>query len=49
MINVKRLHPVYQSKSDFINNIRKGDKVLLSAAKGIAVFGEDTIIEVLRK
>ena len=48
-INVKRLHPVYQSKADFIKNISKGDKVLLSAVKGIAVFGEDVIVEVMRR
>ena len=48
-INVKRLHPVYQSKADFIKNISKGDKVLLSAVKGIAVFGEDLIAEVMRR
>jgi len=48
-INVKRLHPVYQSKDDFVKNISKGDKVLLSAVKGIIVFGEDIIIEGLRK
>src|SRR3989338_3051023 len=43
-INAKRLHPIYQSKPDFVKNISKGDKVLLSAAKGIVVFGEDAII-----
>ncbi len=48
-INIKRLHPVYQSKADFIKNISKGDKVLLNAIKGIIVFGEDMVIEVLKK
>lgn len=48
-INVKRLHPVYQSKADFIKNISKGDTVLLSAVKGIAVFGEDIIVEVMQR
>jgi tRNA(Glu) U13 pseudouridine synthase TruD len=48
-INIKQLHPVYQSKADFIKNISKGDKVLLNAIKGIIVFGEDMILEVLRK
>ena len=48
-VNVKRLHPVYQSKADFMKNIGKGDKVLLSAVKGIVVFGEDLIIEVMRR
>ena len=48
-LNVKRLHPVYQTKEDFINNIKKGDKVLLSAMRGIVVFGEDMIIDLLQK
>lgn len=48
-INIKRLHPVYQSKADFIKNIGKGDKVLLNAIKGIVAFGEDMVIEVLKK
>ena len=48
-INIKRLHPVYQSKADFIKNISKGDKVLLNAIKGIIIFGEDMVIEVLKK
>ncbi|MBI2137176.1 hypothetical protein HYU12_01510 [Candidatus Woesearchaeota archaeon] len=48
-INVKRLHPVYQSKADFIKNIGKGDKVLLNAITGIVVFGEDVIIKALKK
>ncbi len=49
LINVKRLHPVYQTKEDFINNIKKEDKPLFSAIKGIVVFGEDIIINLLEK
>ncbi len=48
-MNVKHFHPVYQSKADFVSNISRGDKVLLSAIKGIVVFGEDLIIEGLRR
>lgn len=48
-INIKRLHPVYQSKADFIKNISKGDKVLLNAIKGIVVFGEGMVTEALKK
>lgn len=48
-INVKKLHPVYQSKEDFSRNIKKGDKVLLNALKGIVVFGEDLLFDLLRK
>lgn len=48
-LNIKRLHPVYQTKEDFINNIKKGDKALISTIKGIVVFGEDIIIDLLQK
>lgn len=48
-INVKRIHPMYQTKGDFRKNIEKEDKPLLSAIKGIVVFGEDLIIELLEK
>ena len=43
-INTKKIHPLYQTKNDFIKNLKKEDKPLLSAIKGIAVFGEDIII-----
>lgn len=49
LVNVKRLHPIYQTKDDFRKNIKKGDKPLLSAIKGIVVFGEDTILSLLEK
>lgn len=49
LINVKRLHPIYQTKEDFKKNIKKGDKALLNAIKGIVVFGEDKIISLLEK
>lgn len=48
-LNVKRLHPIYQTKEDFIKNIKKSDKALLSAMKGIVVFGENMIIDLLQK
>ncbi len=48
-INTKKLHPVYQTKEDLKKNIKKGDKPLLNAIKGIVVFGEDTIINLLEK
>ena len=47
LINVKRLHPVYQTRKDVIANIKKGDKVLLNAMKGIVAFGEDKIVGLL--
>ena len=45
-INVKRIHPMYQSSSDIIKNIKKGDKPILYAIKGIVVFGEEQFLEV---
>ncbi len=48
-VNQKELHPVYQSKEDVKKNIKLNDKPLLSALKGIVVFGEDVLIEIMRK
>lgn len=48
-LNVKRLHPIYQTKEDFKRNIKELNKPLLSAIKGIVVFGEDLIIRMLVK
>lgn len=39
LINIKRIHPVFQSDEDFKRNIAKGDKVVLGAVKGIVVKG----------
>ena len=43
-INVKRIHPLYQTSDDLINNIKKNDKVLLNAIKGIIVKGENNFV-----
>ena len=48
-INVKKLHPMYQTKEDIKNNIKKEDKPLLNALKGIVIFGEDALMEVLNE
>ena len=45
-INVKKIHPVYQSKSDLIENIKKRDKVVLGAIKGIIVFGKEMFLHI---
>ncbi|MBI2139537.1 hypothetical protein HYU14_01325 [Candidatus Woesearchaeota archaeon] len=47
-LNAKRLHPVYQTKEDFVNNIKKEDAVLINALKGIVLFGWDVVIDALR-
>lgn len=49
LINIKKLHPLYQSKEDVRANIKKEDKALLNAIKGIVAFGEDKIIGMLEK
>lgn len=48
-INIKKLHPLYQTKNDLRKNIEKRDKPILNAIKGIIVFGEDVIISLLGK
>jgi len=45
-LNVKKIHPLYQTFKDMISNIRKRDRPLLNAIKGIIVSGEEKFIEV---
>lgn len=47
-INTKKIHPIYQTKEDFARNIKNGDKPLLDAVKGICVFGESLIMELMQ-
>ena len=46
-INGKNIHAIYQSPEDLQNNIKKQDKIVLNAIKGVVAFGEDNIIGVL--
>ena len=46
-LNDKKLHPLYQSEKDLSNNIRKQDKVILNAIKGLVVSGEEKLINIL--
>ena len=48
-LNDKKIHPVYQSKHDLIENISKEDKVILNAIKGIIVFGEEIFLDSVKK
>ena len=48
LINIKKLHPIYQSEKDIKTNINNGDKALLNAIKGIVIFGEDKLIDLLK-
>ena len=45
-INVKKIHPMYQSFEDIIKNIQKRDCPLLNAIKGVIVFGDNKFLEV---
>lgn len=49
LVNIKKLHPLYQTKDDLKKNIKKQDKPVLNAVKGIVVFGEDEIIRLLER
>jgi len=49
LINNKKYHPLYQTIDDVKKNIKENDKVMLNAIKGIMVFGEDIIIDLLKK
>lgn len=45
-LNIKEVHPLYQTQKDLISNIKKKDKAVLNSIKGIVVFGEDKFLEV---
>ena len=47
IINDKKIHSIFQEKKDLVKNIRKGDKVVLNAIKGVVVFGEGEFINIL--
>ncbi len=48
-INIKKIHPLYQTKQDLLKNIEKKDKVILNAIKGKIIVGEDFFIRMLVK
>ena len=48
-INDKKIHPIYQSEKDLIESIKKEDKVILNAIKGIVVFGEDIFLDLVKR
>lgn len=49
VINEKKVHPIYQTREDLNKHITEGNKVILNAIKGIVVFGEDTLVPLLKK
>lgn len=49
-LSVKKIHLVRQTSTDLESNLKKRDKVLLSALKrGIVVFGYDKLVEVVAR
>ncbi len=45
-INIKKIHPMYQTYEDIIKNIKKRDKPILNAIKGIIIIGEEKFLEI---
>ena len=45
-INIKKIHPLYQTFEDIIDNLKKKHKPLLNAIKGIVISGQEKFIEV---
>ena len=45
-INIKKIHPIYQTYDDIIRNIKKRDKPILNAIKGIVISGEEKFMVV---
>ena len=45
-INIKKVHPLYQTFEDIIKNIKKRDKPVLNAIKGILVRGEEKFMDI---
>ncbi len=48
-MNDKKIHPIFQSTQDIKDNIKKQDKIILNAIKGIVIFGEEILLEVIKK
>ncbi len=47
-MNPKKIHPVYQTRKDFLENIIKEDKIVFDALKGIIGYGEEILIKVMQ-
>ena len=45
-INIKKIHPMYQTYEDIIKNIKKKDKPILNAIKGIIIRGEEKFLNI---
>ena len=47
LINDKKIHAVYQTKKDFVSNLKNKDEVVLNILKGVIIFGEKELINIL--
>jgi len=47
--NIKKIHPVYQTEEDIKKHIKKEQKIVLNAIKGIVAFGELLLIDLIEK
>ena len=45
-INIKKIHPMYQTYHDIIKKIKRRDNPLLNAIKGIIIIGEEKFMEI---
>ncbi len=45
-INIKKIHPLYQTYNDIIKNIKKRDQPILNAIKGMVLLGEEKFFEI---
>jgi predicted transcriptional regulator len=46
---IKKVHPIKQTPEDLIKNLKKTDKVVLSAMKtGIVLYGQDKLVEIIK-
>ena len=48
LMNEKKLHPAYQAEEDLRENLKRHDKAILNALKGIAITGQKELVEALR-
>lgn len=46
-ILTQKIHPVYQTKKDFLKNLKKKDEVLFGIIKGVVAFGEREFVDLL--
>jgi hypothetical protein len=45
----KKFHAVYQTEKDFMDNIKKKDKIIISGIKsGLVLWGKDLFLEAIK-